>query len=780
MKRYVLLLGLVVCLVANTKIGGLTGRLFETARHDINNIEMVITNYGTFGQHENGTDQGLWWPKGTGRDYIFGAGSWFGTIINGDSLVTIGYGPSGGQHEFAPGLIGWSVGDPDGIIFLYPETWPSVPPDRLADVFPAKTLSHQDSWCVYNDGDIQYHMAGDTRPIGLEVYQTVYAWNLSTTADIIFIKFEVKNVTGELSEYYPTGPVTLTDCWFGVCTDNDVGNEAGELANDVCSCIIEQIYILDGDTLLVNDLGYQWQWDDEPGWDPPYPGVIGFDYLQSPYDLVEGADKDNDGILDQYERDSAYYWNNVPQSQWDVDLDGTPDWRDPSQIPQMGLKSFKRFTLDLEPGRDAERYMTMAGYNFVTGQYEPYDTVFPDPDDQRFVQCSGPFVLEPDSSVTVLVGIVLADWRTPDGGYIYHLPDSALARVDNTAQFIYDMNWLLPGPPPPPALTCIPGDARVTLIWESVADPTSTAFDFVLGADPYYDVVHFATDPNLQDTFYLQYDFEGYGVWKSLNGLEWELLQRYDLYNDIVFDDPETGIYATNTGITHYFVDTDVRNGFTYYYAVTAYDWNRVKETDTTWRPVWFEGGKVGVSAVPRRDPADYIPGSYTSVALRGNPILATSNVNAAITHPLQMTVDPFYLDFGPIVYDDGNPQYSVVLFDADDDSLSGVSVTLGEGDETFFDFGTRNGLSISAVFNRPEIPSNISIFDRIEVTGAYPDTLVAPVVFPTTWAYRGSDYEVHWISAYGSTEANSVIIIDVYAGDTIPFQPYLENTGTL
>jgi hypothetical protein len=269
-------------------------------------------------------------------------------------------------------------------------------------------------------------------------------------------------------------------------------------------------------------------------------------------------------------------------------------------------------------------------------------------------------------------------------------------------------------------------------------------------------------------------------VWKSLNGQEWELLQRYDLYNEIVFDDPETGIYATNTGITHYFVDPDVRNGFTYYYAVTAYDWNRVKETDSTWRPVWFEGGKVGVSAVPRRDPADYIPGSYTSVALRGNPILATSNVNAAITYPLQMTDDPFYLDFGPIVYDDGNPQYSVVLFDADDDSLSGVSVTLVEGDSTFFDFGTRNGLSISAIFYRPEIPSNISIFDRIEVTGVYPDSLIAPVVFPTNWAYRGSDYEVHWISAYGSTEANSAIVIDVYTGDTIPFQSYLENTATL
>ncbi|UCG93352.1 MAG: hypothetical protein JSV97_06540, partial [candidate division WOR-3 bacterium] len=745
MKKIVALLLLMTVLAfSRTAVPVQSGRVFETTRHDINNIEMVITNYGIFGQHENGSDQGLWWPRGTTRDYIYGAGSWFGTIVEGDTLVTIGYGPSGGQFEFAPGKGGWSVGDPDGIIFKYPETWPSVPPDRLTDVFPSKTLSHQDSWCAYNDFDIAYHMAGDTRPIGIEVYQTVYAWNLSTTADIIFIKFEVKNVTGELPEYYPDGPATLTNCWFGVITDNDVGNEAGDAANDVCSGIIYQEYVFPltpADTFVIDNLGYQFQYDPEPAWDPPFPGVIGFDYLQSPFWIEEDADNDGDGILDQYEQDSAYFVNNLPDSLHDADLDGTPDWRDPSQIPQLGLRSFKRFTLDLEPGRDNERYLTMAGYNFVTGAYEPFDTVLPDPDDQRFGQCSGPFELMPDSMVTVLVGIVLADWMYPPDSF--GTPDSALARVDATAQFIYDMNWLLPGPPPPPFLTCIPGDAQVTLIWESVADPTSAAFNPVLAADPYFDVVGDPTSP-LYDPYYKQYDFEGYGVWKSLDGQEWELLARYDLYNDIVFDDPEAGIYATNTGAMHYFVDPDVRNGFSYYYAVTTFDYNETAFEDS-FMAIWFEGGKVGVPTVPRREPGDYVPGAYTAVALRGNPILADSNVGAAITHPLQMSTDPFYLEFGPMVFDSvtGNPVYTATLYDADELAINSVSYALGAGEEAFADFGTINGLSISAIFNRPEIPSNISIFDRIEVTGAYPDTLVAPVVFPTTWAYRGSDYEV-------------------------------------
>ena len=169
--------------------------------------------------------------------YIFGAGPWFGTIApDGDSLVTIGYGPSGGQFEFAPGLGGWSVSDPDAIIYLYPSPWP--PADRYNELMdpplaPTSNLSHQDSWCAINDLDIQYHMAGDTRPIGLEVYQTVYAWNLSTTADIIFLKFDCKNVRGDV----------LTDCYFGVITDCDIGNEAGANANDICSGVIAREYM---------------------------------------------------------------------------------------------------------------------------------------------------------------------------------------------------------------------------------------------------------------------------------------------------------------------------------------------------------------------------------------------------------------------------------------------------------------------------------------------------------------------------------------------------------
>ena len=194
-------------------------------------------------------------------------------------------------------------------------------------------------------------------------------------------------------------------------------------------------------------MGYQWEEQPIGTW-PIYPGVIGFDLLQTPFDLVPGQDKDGDGIPDQYERDSAYYWNNLPQWQWDADRDSVPDWRDPSQWPQVGMTALKRFTRDVAPDDDADRYEILAGYDFVTGLYEPYDTLIPDVADYRFVMSSGPFDLDSDSTVTLVFAIMVTAWSdqapgAPPGYPTFETPDSALALVDNWAQLYNDMYWFL-------------------------------------------------------------------------------------------------------------------------------------------------------------------------------------------------------------------------------------------------------------------------------------------------------------------------------------------------
>ncbi|UCG30536.1 MAG: hypothetical protein JSV53_01275, partial [candidate division WOR-3 bacterium] len=457
MKGICVLLSTVFCLFGRTLITTNTGREFQILRHNVNNVELCISNYGKFGQDETGNNAGCWWPIGTGQNYIYGAGLWVGAVdsINGDTLVTIGYGPHGGESEFAPGLIGMSVSDPEAVIYLYPDMWP--PPAATYPMAPHRPLSHQDSWCAYNDSNILYHIAGDTRPIGIEVYQSVYAWNLNSLRDIVYLLFEIKNVSG----------AKMMDVYLGICADNDIGYEVSADINDRMSGIVGKWYVIDGDSFYVDDLAYQWQETEEPGAPPWYPGVVGFDLIRTPYDLVENEDKDGDDILDQYERDSVYFVNNLPSTAWDVDHDGLQDWRDPSEIPQHGMTALKRFVLNVDPNLDYERYITLAGYNFRTGVYEPFDTVPPDPDDQRWLQSSGPFELMPDSTVTLVLALVFANWME-----IYYRPDTALVLVDYWAQLCHDMNWLVPGPPPPPGLTLIPGDARITLVWDNRSELT--------------------------------------------------------------------------------------------------------------------------------------------------------------------------------------------------------------------------------------------------------------------------------------------------------------------
>jgi hypothetical protein len=401
-------------------------REFQVLRHDSNQVEICISNFGKFGQDETGNNSGCWWPIGTDHSYIYGAGIWFGTMdsLTGDTLVTTGYGTYGGGTEFGPGLAGWPVNHFAAVIYIYPDNWPA--PHATLPMAPQVPVSHEDSWCCFNDCDSAYHIPGDTRPIGIEIYQTAYVWDNWCCDDIVFFIYDVKNVSGH----------TLRDCYVAVCTDCDI---ASALANDDrCSGIVEREYNFYGDTILVDDVAYQWKETEVQGTPPWFPGVIAFDLLQTPFDLVEGMDKDGDGIPDQYERDSVYYVNNVPPLQWDADNDGVPDWRDPSQWPQFGMTALKRLTLGFNPDIDAERYVVMAGYNFLTGAYEPYDTVPPDPDDQRFLMSSGPFDLDSDSIATLVFAVMFADWHE-----FFLRPDTGLVLVDKWAQRFYDQYWFL-------------------------------------------------------------------------------------------------------------------------------------------------------------------------------------------------------------------------------------------------------------------------------------------------------------------------------------------------
>jgi hypothetical protein len=102
------------------------------------------------------------------------------------------------------------------------------------------------------------------------------------------------------------------------------------------------------------------------------------------------------------------------------------------------MTAYKLLDYYSEPQIDAERYATLAGYDFMTGLYEPYDTLIPDPDDQRFLMSTGPFDLAPDSTATLVFAVMITAWNNN-----YETPDTALALIDRCAQLLYDMYWFI-------------------------------------------------------------------------------------------------------------------------------------------------------------------------------------------------------------------------------------------------------------------------------------------------------------------------------------------------
>ena len=471
------------------------------------------------------------------------------------------------------------------------------------------------------------------------------------------------------------------------------------------------------------------------------------------------------------------------------------------------MTAFKRFTLNLEPNLDNERYVCLAGYNFKTMVYEPFiDTIPPQPDDQRILQCSGPFELEADSTAIVLIGIMFAQWHD-----FYLRPDSALVQIDNTCQFIFDMNWLLPGPPAPPSLTCVPGDAQITLVWDNAPEYTP---------DPYWDVV--GTDPTspLYDPYYERYDFEGYRVWRSQTGQSgsWERLAVCDLYNTITFEaisaDGSDTIYAENTGIFHSYLDDDVRNGFTYHYAVTAFDRNWVISAyDSIWviDSIWyidtipepdestlvyvydtlevtgphaltFESGQVGVQSASRRDPANFVPGICSLVMISGNELLA-DNVVLDMPYPLDMTSSDMYLDYLDVVYDSATHGglFTGYLRDTDGSNVDSVFLVVGNNDLVITHaFSILHGITVEANLDFDSIPTDESVFREIKrESGTYPESLIVASLpgpwwsYFAFWAYRGNDYQIEWYAKTGGSDGNSVRVTDLMTGEAIPYRPY-------
>jgi len=220
----------------------------------------------------------------------------------------------------------------------------------------------------------------------------------------------------------------------------------------------------------------------------------------------------------------------------------------------------------------------------------------------------------------------------------------------NTAHnaFANFKNWLSgPEAPTSPTLTTKFGTGQVTISWSDVSQLPDNYYSF-LQQNPEF-------DPNGQ---YRQYDFEGYRVYRSTTGntADAKLIAQFDLADGIILQtgispngdtlgissyDPVTGSscgLGKDTGLTLSFVDRDLVQNVSYYYGVTAYDWNSITSGDmnimfSLESPLSFNE-KNNIGAIWFTCGSDTVsPGSTANVSISiNNYIVAISGGQFVIT----------------------------------------------------------------------------------------------------------------------------------------------------
>ena len=291
---------------------------------------------------------------------------------------------------------------------------------------------------------------------------------------------------------------------------------------------------------------------------------------------------DNDGDWNILQNDSGL--DGVPFNGDAGDGDGFPttgagtgfpgerniDVTDVSESDQIGITNVQiipAFFLNFNTQSDRFLYVTFMRPGDL-------DIDIPEPGENDLVITSSLFPLNAGQteriSVSVQIGL--------DQMQVLDSRDNALQAYLEDYQFAQA--------PITPVLTAVPGDGKVTLYWDSDAEESFDQFLDGLGLNAFdfegYRLYR-STDPAFLDATTItdgfgnrllrspiaQFDkingFEGFHP-VDINGVKFYLgNNRQDGFEDA-------------TGLTHMYVDEDVTNGITYFYALTAYDFGAVEE----------------------------------------------------------------------------------------------------------------------------------------------------------------------------------------------------------
>ncbi len=142
-----------------------------------------------------------------------------------------------------------------------------------------------------------------------------------------------------------------------------------------------------------------------------------------------------------------------------------------------------------------------------------------------------------------------------------------LKKTTRIAHRMYDHGYRRAGGPPPPHVTAVPGDKRVTLYWDNSSEASP---DPITGYRNFEGYRIYRTTANPQKNQWGEPRLDDHG---KLVGFV--PIAQFDKKDGIVGLDslyPHMNL-GNDSGLRYTWTDTTVRNGVTYYYSVTAYDY---------------------------------------------------------------------------------------------------------------------------------------------------------------------------------------------------------------
>lgn len=152
-------------------------------------------------------------------------------------------------------------------------------------------------------------------------------------------------------------------------------------------------------------------------------------------------------------------------------------------------------------------------------------------------------------------------------GWIFGWDEDDFLRNRNVVQTIYNADYRFAQPPYMPTLKAEAGDGFVVLSWDTLAlaswDRFSQTFDFegfrlYKGTDPLFSDARIVSDFAGIPTFY-----RPIAQWDLRNGIRGR---------ELIMDGDAVFNLGEDTGLQFSYVDRNVLNGKTYYYAIVAYD----------------------------------------------------------------------------------------------------------------------------------------------------------------------------------------------------------------